>query len=992
MAAADFRGSNGRSGGVAENRGAVETIVSPPVTRPSADPAATLVASSEDTLEGGQLAVASTVAPALGHFEAPVSQQTLQKTWVDPQLAGEPIAADPGATLVPQSTGVAGNPGETLVNGPPELEDYVETLNDGGSQGGTKVTGAAGKVIGDYEILTELGRGGMGVVYKARHRILKRTVALKMILAGAHSSGPALQRFLAEARAVAHLQHPGIVQIFDMGQQDGLPWFSLEFVDGSDLQKMLDGKPRDARSAAALVESVCRAMQYAHDNGILHRDLKPANILMDSAGNPKVTDFGLAKEVDGEASGATRDGTIMGSPSYMPPEQARGEISAVTAKSDQYSMGAVLYQMLTARPPFITDRPLETVMQVINNDPVSPRQLQPAIPEDLETICLKALQKDPAARYENCAAMADDLRRYLNGEPILARPISRLQRTWRWCQRNPRIAVPSGLAGLFIALTAVISSWAWVVTSAQAAQIADEKKNVEQQRDEADKQRGIATEQRDEAERQKVVANQQKAKAEENEALARRQANLALQNIQFVLTETDAKLKQQAGMSEVRIAVLEAVSKKWDELDIELTGGLRGEAIPTLMALRQQIGTAFIELDRLAEADREFSRLYDMSAERIALKGRTDSARSNRAKIGLVWMPVKKRLSGDPASAMDLLEESEKLARECLSDPQPQPGSPSKEDLRELLAAILQNKGVESLHQGRLAEAEKSFSESLQLMAEVLQAIRTAPDFAGLSEDERDSRTASRQINHDKMALGLAYICMRLGRTDESLALYDRAIAGRREIYERRRTMLPLKLELAGHLGNYGQSLLWIGQLDKAMPVVRESLNLLEEVYASDPQKADYKRQLSTALYRMATLRDMQGESAEAASLQERCRALRQELADASNDEKNLINLMLIDARCGLVEPTKKLVDELGAVSAKNGELHLERARALAQLSRHVAAEARPAVVADALTALERAASEGFGDPFRVKSEPDLVPLQAEARFLSVVERCAANF
>jgi serine/threonine-protein kinase len=198
-----------------------------------------------------------------------VSQSSLQKTWLDPQLAGEAIAADPGAIPGAAVCRDCGNPGETLVNGPPELEDYVETLNDGGSQGGMRVTGPAGKVIGDYEILSELGRGGMGVVYKARHRILKRTVALKMILAGAHSSGPALQRFLAEARAGADLQHPGIVQIFDMGQQDGLPWFSLEFVDGSDLQKTLDGKPRDARSAASLVQTVCRAMQYAHYNGIL---------------------------------------------------------------------------------------------------------------------------------------------------------------------------------------------------------------------------------------------------------------------------------------------------------------------------------------------------------------------------------------------------------------------------------------------------------------------------------------------------------------------------------------------------------------------------------------------------------------------------------------------------------------------------------------------------------------------------------------------------
>ena len=968
----------------------LQTLVADSVSQPVTDAGATLVAAAHETLAetpvSGQPRLAGADVTVLAQPAAAVADagQTVQKTMVDPVLAGQPIAVDPQATLVPQVAAAMANPGDTLVGGPPELEDYIETLNDGGSQGGMKETGAAGKVIGDYEILQELGRGGMGVVYKARHRILKRTVALKMILAGTHSSGPALQRFLAEARAVAHLQHPGIVQIFDMGQQDGLPWFSLEFVDGSDLQKQLDGKPREARSAALLVETVCRAMQYAHDNGILHRDLKPANILMDSAGNPKVTDFGLAKEVDGEASTATRDGTIMGSPSYMPPEQARGQISAVTAKSDQYSMGAVLYQMLTARPPFITDRPLETVMQVINNEPVAPRQLQPGIPVDLETICLKALQKDPVARYENCGAMADDLRRFLNGEPILARPISRVQRAYRWCRRNPRIAVPSGLAGLFIFLTALISSWAWAVTSAQALQIADEKKNVEEQRDEAGRQR-------DEAERQRVIANQQKAKAEENELLAQKQANLALKNIQFVLTETDTKLKEQPGMSEVRIAILDAVSKEWDKLDIEMTGGVRGEAIPTLMALRQQMGLAFFELDKLAEADREFQRLYDMSAERIALKGRTDAARSNRARIALVWTPVKKRLTSEPAAAMTLLNESEALARECLSDPHPLPGSPSKEELQELLSAVLQNKAVENLHQGQLIEGEKNFAEALQLIAAVLQTVRSAPDFAKLSENEKDALTAARQINHDKLALGLAYVRLRLGRTEESLVLYDQAIAGRREIFQRRSGMLPLKLELGGHLGNYGQSLIWLGQLDKAAPMIRESLQLLDEVHAADPQKADYKRQLSVALYRMATLRELQGEAAEATSLQERCRVMRQELVDASNDEKNQINLMLINARCGLVEPARRLIDELGALPAKNGELQLERARALSQLSVRAAEADRAGLIEQALTALERAVSEGYGDAFRVKSEPDLLPLRNEARFSQVLAGLAGK-
>jgi tetratricopeptide (TPR) repeat protein len=242
-------------------------------------------------------------------------------------------------------------------------------------------------------------------------------------------------------------------------------------------------------------------------------------------------------------------------------------------------------------------------------------------------------------------------------------------------------------------------------------------------------------------------------------------------------------------MNDLRIAILEAVSKKWHELDIELTGGIRGEAIPTLMVLRQQIAVSLYELDQLANANAEFSSLYSLSAERLATKGRTDSARTNRAKIALLWAPVKSRLESNPAAALSLFSEAETLVRECLSNPRPEPGSPPPEDIRELLAAILQNKGVELLRQGRLKETEACFTEGLGLMANVLDSIRSAPGFEKLTADEKDTRTAARQISHDKAAVGLAYLNMRLGKIEQSIANYDAAIAARREIFERRKTM-----------------------------------------------------------------------------------------------------------------------------------------------------------------------------------------------------------
>ena len=336
---------------------------------------------------------------------------------------------------------------------------------------------AVGTTIGNYEVLSILGRGGMGVVYKARHTKLNRIVALKIILHGVHGGGTALERFVSEAKSVAAMQHPGIVQIFEIAEHESLPYFSLEFVEGKDLQSTLKGTPWNPMSAAKIVATVCDAMQYAHDRQVLHRDIKPANILLDSDGNPKLTDFGLAKKIDGEDH-LTREGAIVGTPSFMAPEQARGALAEISTRSDIYSLGAVLYQLLTGRAPFVSDSAMDTLAQVINREPLQPRELQPGIPIDLETICVKTLQKDPATRYASCAEMAADLRRFCNGEPILARPISRLERGWRWCKRNPRIAMPSGLAAFLIVSTAGISTWAWQATSAQAIVIAQERDNA----------------------------------------------------------------------------------------------------------------------------------------------------------------------------------------------------------------------------------------------------------------------------------------------------------------------------------------------------------------------------------------------------------------------------------------------------------------------------------------------------------------------------------
>jgi serine/threonine protein kinase len=311
----------------------------------------------------------------------------------------------------------------------------------------------AGRVFGNYELLEQIGRGGMGVVYRARQRTLNRVVALKLTLAGSRATAAEIKRFHTEAKAAATLQHPNVVAIHEVGEHAGQHYFSMDYIEGKSLADVIRRTPLPAERAARYVKIIAEAIHYAHQRGILHRDLKPHNVLIDAKDEPRITDFGLARQIEVD-SDLTVSGLALGTPSYMPPEQAGGRRKEIGPASDVYSLGAILYDLLTGRPPFRADTPLDTLRQVIDTEPAAPRLLNRKVPRDLETICLKCLAKAPAQRYPSARELADDLGRFLKNEPIQARPVGRVGRLWRWGRRNPAVGGLIGATGVLLLMMA----------------------------------------------------------------------------------------------------------------------------------------------------------------------------------------------------------------------------------------------------------------------------------------------------------------------------------------------------------------------------------------------------------------------------------------------------------------------------------------------------------------------------------------------------------
>jgi eukaryotic-like serine/threonine-protein kinase len=567
----------------------------------------------------------------------------------------------------------------------------------------------------DHEILGRLGRGGMGVVYKARDTELDRIVALKTIADGQYATPDQRERFRAEAQAIARLRHPNIIAIHAIGEHERRPYLSLEFAEGGSLAQRLLAGPMPTREAAEMLETLARAVQAAHQAGVVHRDLKPSNVLLTAEGIPKVSDFGLAKLLDADSK-RTLSGQVLGSPSYMAPEQAEGHAKLVGPPADIYALGAILYQALTGRPPFLGDSQLETLKLVVTNDVVAPRTLRPDVPRDLETICLKCLEKEPSRRYASAQDLADDLARSLEGRPIRARRTTPPERAWRWCRRNPGLAATTLAAAALTGILAIGATVSAVTYRAQRDQIAEDLVRIQHSEGKA---------------RVNLI------RAQEEEARARHSTAAVQAVLEFFQSKVlaAARPKDQEGGLGKDVSLRAALDTAVSGIERAFAGQPVAEA-----AIRDSLGETYYYLGEPEQALAQFERAVALHKQVQGLD-HPDTLRS-MDNLAHIYQDA-----GRVAEALDLLGETLKRRRIKLG-----PDHPETITSKNNLAVVYQGAG--------------RMTDALPLYEQALEQRRTQ-----LGPDHPDTMFS---MNN------LASAYREVGRLADALPLFEEALRRRR--------------------------------------------------------------------------------------------------------------------------------------------------------------------------------------------------------------------
>jgi serine/threonine-protein kinase len=830
--------------------------------------------------------------------------------------------------------------------------------------GKARVPGAPASVAG-YEILGVLGRGAMGVVYKAKQKGLNRLVALKMILAGGHASEREIARFRIEAEAVAQVHHPNIVQIYDIGEEDGKPYFSLEFVDGVSLHKKIDGTPQPPRQAAEFALQMARGMEAAHQKGVIHRDLKPANILVTKDGVAKVTDFGLAKRVEAE-SGQTHAGTVLGTPSYMPPEQAEGRNQQVGPLSDVYSLGAVLYEMLTGRPPFRGATMLDTLQLVRTQEPVPPSQFQPGLPVDLETICLKCLQKDPVRRYASAADLAEDLRRFLGGEPILARPVGSVERAVRWCRRNPRIAVLTAAVVALVILWAGTSSVLAVIAHNNAREAEENQKKAEAEAARANSEAKRANENADDARKNeatavknlKVAVGRQEVMFQRMIALGEAlQKKLRSRKISEKLAP-EAKKVQDEFMTVLRDKMIE-LAREFEATDLTTFSSA---------AAYQELGDLLYRLGRGKEALKQYEQAYKL------IKKVADDDRDNnmaRGNLGMMTMrlgDVALERDGDARAALDYYKKGWDLQYKISLHP-------------DQVYTEVRNKILLSHHAIRIGRAYLDIGDSAAALRQLQKALKLRQEFNKAVSSNREGRSFLAEVYlylgmataRQGDANGLEYLA-------ESLKLAEGIVRERQDIPN-------YKVDVVVICGALGDAQVLLGKADEATKSYEKERKTLDQLLKANPDDPSLQPLLAELEGREAADAMHRGKKPEAEKHFQKALKVREDLVllEPANRAWQASYVLAL-AHCGRCATADRKADALRKESAKLPAILLQLARGYAVCA---GKDKKGEDGKKALAALKELPALGFRDAALLKADPDLAAVRTDPAFRSLVDGLA---